>query len=88
MATAVPAPDFTVQLVGTPMLRWSVAVPQMVVDATQGQLVTVLATGTLKDAMKPLAVLAVLDNSATETMPAQVISLMATQAKLRGAATR
>jgi hypothetical protein len=88
MATALPAPDFTVQLVGTPMLRWSIAVPQMVVDATQGQLVTVLATGTLKDAMKPLAVLAVLDNSATATMPAQVISLMATQAKLRGAAAR
>lgn len=83
MAAPLPDPTFTVQLVGMPLQRWEIAVPQTVLDAAKGQLVTVVATGTLKDAMKPLEVLAVLDNTATAMMPAQVISLMAMPVKLR-----
>ncbi|HRI54330.1 MAG TPA: DUF4397 domain-containing protein, partial [Pseudomonadota bacterium] len=88
MAAPLPDPDFTVQLVDMPLQRWNIAVPQTVLDAAKDQLVTVVATGTLKDMMKPLAVLAVLDNTATATMPAQVISLMAMPAKLRAAVGR
>ena len=88
MAAPLPEPDFTVQLVDMPLQRWNIAVPQTVLDAAKDQLVTVVATGTLKDMTKPLAVLAVLDNTATATMPAQVISLMAMPVKLRAAAGR
>ena len=88
LAAALPSPVLSVQLGDRSTPGWNIDVPQMVLDAAQGQLVTVVATGTIKDAMKPLTVLAVLDNSATALMAAQVLPLTITPIHVRLTAAR
>lgn len=83
LAAALPTPVLSVQPADKSALGWNIDLPQMVLDAAQGQLVTVVATGTVKDAMKPLTVLAVLDSSATTMTAAQVLPLTVTPIHIR-----
>lgn len=82
MAEALPGPNLVLRLADKPQVGILVTIPKIVLDATQDQLVTVVAAGPISDSMKPPAVLAVLDNTADSMMPPMVIPLMTAPAPM------
>lgn len=82
MSGALPDSTLTWRLADMPSTGLTVTVPQMVLDAAQGQLVTVVAAGTLTDPKNPPAALAVLDNTAAAMAAAMVFPLMTAPAPM------
>ena len=83
---ALPEPNLVLRLADQLQIGLIVTIPKLVADAAQDQLVTIVAAGPITDAMKPPAVLAVLDNTADTMTPPTVLELMTAPAPMMAVA--
>lgn len=62
---------------------WDIDLPQVVVDAARGQILSLLVTGTLAEPRQPIAALAIIESGATTTKAPLVVPLVTSSVPVR-----